>query len=94
MKSMTTGDIVKLIRDNSGLTIDKSSGVVNLVLSSIREALITGRKIKLEGLGAFEVKWRGGRKIQNIKTKAMMETKPYKSVHFSPCSKIKNGLNH
>jgi nucleoid DNA-binding protein len=52
-----------------------------------------GQKVKLEGLGKFEVKPHAGRKIKNIKTKTIMETKPYKDIAFSPCAKLKKLLN-
>jgi nucleoid DNA-binding protein len=92
MKPLIIGDIIKSIR-KYGLSIEQASDVLNIVLSDITKALMSERKVKLENLGKFEIRPHAGRKIKNINTKIITETKPYKYIIFSPCAKIKKMLN-
>jgi nucleoid DNA-binding protein len=92
MPPLTIGKIVKSIR-KYGLTIDEASNIQNAVVSELAEALASERKVKLEGLGTFEIRRHSGRKIKSIKTKVIMETRDYKHIVFSPCAKVKKALN-
>ncbi|HPQ10570.1 MAG TPA: HU family DNA-binding protein, partial [Bacillota bacterium] len=58
---MTKGELVGNIAEKAGVSKKDAEKVLNAVLSSITEALASGRKVQLVGFGTFEVRERSAR---------------------------------
>lgn len=74
-KGMTKGELVGNIAEKAGVSKKDAEKVLNAVLSSITEALASGRKVQLVGFGTFEVRHREARTGRNPRD-------PGKTIHI------------
>ena len=65
---MTKADIVEQIAAKTGLTKTDTALVVEGVLESLKEALISGETVEIRGFGTFKIKKRAARRARNPRT--------------------------
>lgn len=65
---MNKKDLIKLIANQEGLPLAQIDKVISAFVSSVQLELQSGRCVKLQGLGTFEVRERAPRKGRNLKT--------------------------
>lgn len=64
-----------------------------IVRTIVQECKKNG-KILLPGLGDMELKERDRRRIRNVNTGEVHETKPHKVFKFTACKMLKEYINH
>lgn len=82
---MTKSDLIETVSSEvSGNWTKKDvEAAVNTIFSSMREALVSGDRIEIRGLGSFRVKERRARVGRNPKTGARVEIPARKVPHFT-----------
>ncbi len=65
---MTKAEIIKNVKERTGLSHQQSRKVVEIFLEGIKESLHKGERVCLVGLGSFYLKKRKERKGRNPKT--------------------------
>lgn len=70
---MNKTDLVNSIAKETGLTKAKSSEVIDVLVTSITEALKSGEKVSLVGFGTFATSERSARKGRNPKSGAEID---------------------
>ena len=89
---MTKADIVEQIAARTGLTKTDTALVVEGVLESLKEALITGKTVEIRGFGTFKIKKRAARRARNPRTGEPV-TIPEKFVPtFKPSRELKDAV--
>jgi DNA-binding protein HU-beta len=89
---MVKTDIVSNIAKKTGVPKVKVEQVVNLVLQTIKEALVNGERIELRGFGVFLVKPVKKGMGRNPKTGEMVPIPKGKTVRFKAGNKISSEL--
>ena len=65
---MTKADLAKAIAKKHKLTQKEAILIINVILDTITESLVEGKKVELRGFGNFYTKTRGARTARNPKT--------------------------
>ncbi|MFC1627802.1 HU family DNA-binding protein [Gemmatimonadota bacterium] len=91
-QGMTKADIVEQIAATTGLTKTDTALVVEGVLESLKDALITGKTVEIRGFGTFKIKKRAARRARNPRTGEPV-TIPEKFVPtFKPSRELKDAV--
>ncbi|NDW12952.1 HU family DNA-binding protein [Bacteroides sp. 214] len=85
-------ELISALSDKMGLSKDKTSNLVDLLIAGITEDLQEGNSILIADLGTFSVKKKEERIIINPSTKQRMLVPPKLAVHFKPSSNLKEKL--
>ncbi len=83
---MNKSDLVEALSEGEDLTRTKAEEIVNLVFNEMTNALVTGDRVEIRGLGSFKVKRYDGYKGRNPKTGKQINVKP-KKLPFFKCGK-------
>ena len=83
---MNKQDIMKILRQKSGLTRNESNTVVNLFFDEMTNALAKSERVEIRGLCTFYVKNYGEYIGRNPKTGEKVKIKP-KKLPFFKCGK-------
>ena len=86
---MTKADIVNGIAEATGLTKTDTSLVVEGVLASISNALVSGQNIEIRGFGRFKVKQRAPRTARNPRTGEAVPLPARKVPVWEPSDELK-----
>lgn len=81
---MIKADIVTEVSRVAGISHLKAQESVEMVFTSIREALERGEKVEFRGFGVFRVKERKKGLGRNLKTGESVPISPGKTVKFKP----------
>lgn len=65
---MNKSDLVEALSEGEDLTKTKAEEIVNLLFDEMTNALVSGDRVEIRGLGSFKVKSYGGYKGRNPKT--------------------------
>ncbi|MCX7766595.1 MAG: integration host factor subunit beta [Candidatus Sumerlaeia bacterium] len=79
---MTKAEIVKLVKERTGLSRSQALVAVDTFLNNIKDALRRGERVCLVGLGTFYVKHRRKREGRNPKTGEKITVPEKKVVAF------------
>ncbi len=79
---MTKAEIVKLVKERTGLSRSQALVAVDTFLNNIKDALRRGERVCLVGLGTFYVKQRRRREGRNPKTGEKITVAEKKVVAF------------
>ncbi len=89
---MTKADIVEHIAEETGLTKTDTALVVEGVIETLKEALITGTTVEIRGFGTFKIKQRAARRARNPRTGEPVDI-PEKFVPtFKPSRDLKDAV--
>ena len=83
---MNKSDLVAALSEGEDLTRTKAEEIVNLVFNEMTNALVTGDRVEIRGLGSFKVKSYDGYRGRNPKTGTQIKVKP-KKLPFFKCGK-------
>jgi integration host factor subunit beta len=83
---MTKAELVERVAEEINLTKKQTETIVNILLSSITEALSKGDKVELRGFGSFRIRGRNPREGRNPKTGKAVHI-PAKRVPFFKAGK-------
>jgi integration host factor subunit alpha len=90
---VTKSDIAGALHQGVGFTQKRSAEVVDLILGLMKEALERGEKVKISGLGNFEVRRKRPRKGRNPQTGEEIVLAERSVVTFRPSPLLKKRLN-
>ncbi len=65
---------------------------VDIILETMGNALVEGRRIELRGYGSFSVRTRKARLTKNPRTGKMMDIPERKTLHFTMSKSLKETL--
>jgi integration host factor subunit beta len=85
-ETLNKSDLVEALSESENLTKTKAEEVVDLVFSEMTNALVTGDRVEIRGLGSFKVKSYDGYRGRNPKTGEQIKVKP-KKLPFFKCGK-------
>ena len=90
---MTKADIVEMIYERVGFSKKESAEIVETIFEVIKEALVSGEKVKFSGFGNFIVREKNARKGRNPQTGAEIQLAARRVLTFKPSLVLKNALN-
>lgn len=89
---MLTKEFIGKIADATGLSKKDTEQLQSTMNAIIRENLMAGKSIQLQGLGAFEIKERKARTIVHPRTGERTVTPSKNQLVFKPVANIKDEL--
>jgi DNA-binding protein HU-beta len=90
---MNKADLVNSIAEKAGLTKTKSNEVVDVIVSTISEALKSGDKVTLVGFGTFTTTQRDARKGRNPKTGETLDIPAKRVAKFKAGTELTKSVN-
>ncbi len=88
---MLKSDIVQRLKElHPEFTKEDLSDVVDIIFSSMKEALFSGRRIEIRGLGSFSLRPQRGKVFKNPKTGKVTNCKDSLRIVFRPGKDLKN----
>jgi DNA-binding protein HU-beta len=90
---MNKADLVNEIASKTGLTKNKTNEVVDILVSSIQNALTSGDRVTLVGFGTFDTVTRKARKGRNPKTNEEINIPSKRAARFKAGSNLSNVVN-
>jgi integration host factor subunit alpha len=91
--SMTKAELVKIICEKTGFTVQESAESVEQVFEIMKEAIEKGEKIKISGFGNFVVREKRPRKGRNPKTGEELMISARRVLTFKPSAVLREGTN-
>jgi integration host factor subunit alpha len=92
--TLTKADIVKVIVEQDGFTLKKSTDTVETLLEIIKSTLESGEDVLISGFGKFCVKHKETRRGRNPATGEAMMLAPRKVVTFKCSGKLRDEINN
>ena len=89
---MTTKELIKRIAKETGKSTGEINSIIDSMTTVIGNALIDGEDVKLTSFGTFKKQTWKSRKIMNVSTGEVMETKPTSRVVFVISKELKKAL--
>lgn len=86
---MNKEQLVKAVAKKSGLTLAQSEAALNATMSSVKNELAGGGKVRLQGFGKFEVRDRATKKGRVPKTGEEIIIPAHKAPVFVPYDNLK-----
>jgi integration host factor subunit beta len=86
---MNKSELIEQLAVTKNLSIKRAEEVVNMVFSSMTEALVEGDRIEIRGLGSFVVKDYGTYTGRNPKTGEQITVEPKKLPFFKVGKELK-----
>ena len=90
---MTKADIVETIYERVGFSKKESAELVETVFEVIKDALVSGEKVKFSGFGNFVVREKNARKGRTPQTGEEIQLDARRVLTFKPSLVLKNILN-
>ena len=92
-RTVTKADIVERINERIGYSKKESAEIVETLLETIKRSLGEGEKVKISGVGNFEVREKNPRIGRNPQTKEEIEISARRVLTFKPSQVIKKMMN-
>jgi integration host factor subunit alpha len=91
--TLTKIQIVKLVRQQTGLPKNKSTEIIETLLEIIKSTLASGEDVMISNFGRFCVKEKAERKGRNPATGDDLMLEPRKVVTFKCSGKLRDRVN-
>jgi len=91
---MLTKEFIGLVSNESGLSKKETEQLLTTINAIVRENLMDGKAIQLQGLGAFEIKERKERVIVHPRTGERTNVPSKNQLVFRPVATIKDELKN
>lgn len=89
---MLTKDLIGLVASATGLSKKKTEELLSISNAILRENLMAGKAIQLQGLGVLEVKTRSARTIVHPRTGERTVVPSKNQLVFRPVANLKDEL--
>ena len=90
---MLKRDIVEAISaEMDGYLKKDIAQAIDLMLDTMTEALVEGRRVEIRGFGSFSVRQRKPRTTKNPKTGKVMDIPARSTLHFTMSKSLKEAL--
>jgi integration host factor subunit alpha len=91
---MTKADIVEGVYERlGGFSKKEASAIVETILDVMKDALVSGEKVKISSFGSFSVRAKNERMGRNPKTGRPLEITARKVLTFKPSQVLRSILN-
>lgn len=90
---MNKAQLIDAVVAKTGLKKKDAEAAVSATVNAISEALASGDKVQVSGLGSFEVKTRAARTGRNPKTQETITIPESKYPAFSASKTLKDSVN-
>ncbi len=91
--TLTKAKIIEKVSTRNGLTKKQSTDTVEALLEIMKETLVSGDDVLINGFGKFRVKEKRERRGRNPATGEDMMLKPRKVVTFKCSGKLREKVN-
>lgn len=92
-KTLTRADLSEAVHSEIGLSRADSAHLVEQVLDTISETLVTGRNVKISSFGTFVLRQKGERVGRNPKTGQEVPIEPRRVLTFRPSQLMRDRIN-
>ncbi|MFO7768334.1 MAG: HU family DNA-binding protein [bacterium] len=89
---MTKADIVENIAEKTGLTKTDTSLVVEGIIETLKEAMVSGESVEIRGFGTFKIKKRAARRARNPRTGEPVDIPAKYVPAFKPSRELKDAV--
>lgn len=89
---MTKADIVENIAEKTGLTKTDTSLVVEGIIETLKEAMVSGDSVEIRGFGTFKIKKRAARRARNPRTGEPVDIPAKYVPAFKPSRELKDAV--
>ncbi len=91
--SMNKSELIKTLAEQSSLSLDEATMVVNTFVDSMKKALLDGDRVEIRGFGSFKVKEYESYSGRNPRTGDKVEVRPKRLPFFRAGKELKEFLN-
>jgi integration host factor subunit alpha len=91
-KTITRVDLAEAVYQKVGLSRTESAELVELVLDTIRDSVVSGESVKLSSFGSFVVRSKNERIGRNPKTGEEVPITPRRVMVFKPSNVLKDAI--
>ena len=89
---MNKSELIKNLAEQSNVSLDEATLVVNTFVDCMKEALLAGDRVEIRGFGSFKVKY-GSYAGRNPRTGDRVEVSPKRLPFFRAGKELKEFLN-
>ena len=89
---MTKAELVSLVAEKAGLTKREADKAVDAVVEVVGGTLGAGGRVRVDGLGIFEVVERAAKVGRNPQTGQRIDVPPRKAVRFRPSKSLRESV--
>ncbi len=86
---MTKAELVSQVADKAGLTKREAEKAVEAITEAVNQALVSGGRIQVRGLGIFEVVQRAAKVGRNPRTGQRVTVPARRAVRFRPARSLR-----
>lgn len=90
---MNKSELIEMVAQKSKITKKKAEDVVDLVFSSMIDAMTRGDRIEIRGLGSFVIRNYGAYTGRNPRTGESIQVKPKKLPFFKVGKELKERVD-
>ena len=90
---MNKSELVKALADQSNISLDEATLVVNTFVYSMKDSLLEGGRVEIRGFGSFKVKEYGSYAGRNPRTGEKVAVEPKRLPFFRAGKELKEYLN-
>lgn len=89
---MLKKDLINQVSNELSLQKQDVNTAVNIILSTMSDALAEERRVEIRGFGSFSIRKRKSRCTKNPKTGKPMDIPERKTLHFTMSKSLKESL--
>ena len=90
---MNKSELIKTLAEQSDISMDEATLVVNTFFDCMKEALLQGDRVEIRGFGSFKIKGYGAYAGRNPRTGEKVEVQPKRLPFFRAGKELKEFLN-
>lgn len=89
---MTKQEFIKSFMEDTGFGIDDARKITEIVFNHVKEMLLQGKEVRIDGVGSFNFKYRDARTVVNNITKDRHDVGPTVKLKFRPYPSMNRSL--
>ena len=86
---MNKSELIKTLAEQSDISMDEATLVVNTFFDCMKEALLQGDRVEIRGFGSFKIKEYGAYAGRNPRTGEKVEVQPKRLPFFRAGKELK-----
>ena len=90
---MNKSELIKTLAEQSDISMDEATLVVNTFFDCMKEALLQGDRVEIRGFGSFKIKEYGAYAGRNPRMGEKVEVQPKRLPFFRAGKELKEFLN-
>ena len=90
---MNKSELIKTLAEQSDISMDEATLVVNTFFDCMKEALLQGDRVEIRGFGSFKIKEYGAYAGRNPRTGEKVEVQPKRLPFFRAGKELTEFLN-